>query len=775
MTTTEERPALGQEQYRVVGTRPIRHDGVDKVTGRAKYGADIVLPGMLYGKVLRSPHAHARIKSIDVSQALAMPGVKAVVTAVDMAVIKNNVPLDLGETLANARMIAELCLAPKKALFVGHAIAAVAATSPHIAEEALEKIKVDYEVLPYVQDILEAMKPSAPVLHENLTMLAVEKRFTRGTDTGQRGNTASHLKMQQGDVEQGLKEADVVIEREYTTKAVHQGYIEPHNATAYWAPDGHVTVWTSTQGHFSVRSQLSVMLGLPDAMIKVIPMEIGGGFGGKISLYLDSVAALLSRKSGHPVKMAMTRSEVFQASGPTAGTVMRIKLGAKRDGKIVAAQAWLAYEAGAYPGSPVGAGASCIFSAYNIPNMRVDGFDVLLNKPKVAAYRAPGAPQAAFAFESAMDELAEQLHIDPLDLRMKNAIRTGDRFVSGVAAPKIGFVEVLEEMKRHPHYTAPLGPNTGRGIAVGYWGNTGGPSAATIVVNPSGRLALVTGSPDIGGTRAAVAQQVAEVLGISAEDITPNVGDTDTIGLSGPTGGSRVAFATGIAAINAAGEIKRQVKARAATLWQTTPDDIEYERGVISSKRNPANKAAFKDLIPKIHGLGGAITASASANPTGVGPSYAGTIVDLRVDPETGKTDVTRCTIVQDVGKAVHPSYVEGQLQGGTVQGIGWALNEEYVYSANGSMSNPTYLDYRIPTTYDLPMIDTVLVEVPNPGHPYGVRGVGEMSIVTPMAAIANALYRATGVRMRSLPMSPGAILKATHDARANGAKNGHK
>ncbi|MBM4405193.1 MAG: xanthine dehydrogenase family protein molybdopterin-binding subunit [Chloroflexi bacterium] len=770
MTTTEERPATGQ-QFRVVGTRPIRHDGVDKVTGRAKYGADIILPGMLYGKVLRSPHPHARIKAIDASAALAMPGVKAVVTAADMPIIKNNVPVDLGETLANSRLLCEISLAPKKALFVGHAVAAVAAVSPHIAEEALEKIKVDYEVLPFVQDVLEAMKPTAPLLHENMTMLLQQRRFTRGEDSGQRGNIASRLLMQQGDLEAGFEEAEVILEREYRTTAVHQGYIEPHNGTAYWGPDGRVTVWTSTQGHFGVRGQLAAMLGLPDAMIKVIAMEIGGGFGGKISLHLDAVAALLSRKSGHPVKMTMSRSEVFQASGPTAGTVIRLKLGAKRDGRITAADAWLAYEAGAYPGSPMGAGVSCIFSAYRIPNMRAEGYDVVVNKPKVAAYRAPGAPQAAFALESALDELAEQLHIDPLDLRLKNAIRTGDRLVSGVAVPKIGCVEVIEAMKRHPQYTAPLPPNTGRGVAIGYWSNTGGASSATIAVNPSGKLALITGSPDIGGTRAATAQQVAEVLGIAAEDITPNVGDTDTIGFTGPTGGSRVAFATGIAAINAAEEIKRQVKARAATLWQTTPDEIIYEQGVISSKSNPANKATFKELIPKIHPFGGPIVASASASPTGVGPSYAGTIADVRVDPETGKTDVVRCTIVQDVGKAVHPGYVEGQMQGGTVQGIGWALNEEYVYNANGAMANPTYLDYRIPTTLDLPMIETVMVEVPNPGHPFGVRGVGEISIVTPMAAIANAVRRATGVRIRQLPLSPATILKERRAAKANGAK----
>ncbi|MDO8532563.1 MAG: xanthine dehydrogenase family protein molybdopterin-binding subunit [Dehalococcoidia bacterium] len=769
MTTTVEKKTEGKAPLKVVGTRPIRHDSLDKVTGRARFGADIDMAGMLHGKVLRSPHAHARIRSIDVRKALALPGVKAVVTARDLPIIKDAV-VDFGETQGNARMLAENVLAHAKALYVGHAVAAVAATSPHIAEEALKLIEVDYEVLPPVMNVRDAMKDGAPLLHDDMTLRNVAERFARGTDTGIKSNIASHIQFKRGDLEKGFQEAAVVVEREFNTRTVHQGYIEPHVSTAYWAPDGHITVWTSTQGAFGIRDQTAAMLDVPPSTVKVVPMEIGGGFGGKINTYLDPVAALLSRKSGQPVKMVMTRKEVFEATGPTSASYMRAKIGAAKDGRITAAQLYLAFEAGAFPGSPVGAGAGTGLAPYKIDNLLVDGYDVVVNKPKVAAYRAPGSPQAAFAVETVVDELAEKLGMDPLEFRLKNATKEGDRLPSGVQMPPVGYIEMLQAMKQHPHYSAPLsGPNRGRGVAVGYWHNAGFSSSATLSVNADGKVSLVTGSVDIGGTRTAVAMQAAEVLGIRAEDVMPTVGDTDSVGWTGVTGGSRTAFSTGLAAIAAAEDVKRQMIARAALLWETQPQDVAVRDGVFVSTKNPQSRLTFKELAGKLMRTGGPVSASASSNPRKVSPAVAGLIVDVEVDTDTGKTTLLRCTAFQEVGKAAHPTYVEGQTQGGTAQALGWALNEEYVWSKDGVMLNSTWLDYRMPTSLDLPMIEAVLVEVGNPAHPFGIRGVGEVSIVPPLAAVANAVHKAIGVRMRDLPMSPEAVRRAIEAKSATG------
>ena len=753
MTTTADPGTAGARKYKVVGTRPIRHDGVDKVTGRAQYGADIQMAGLLHGALVRSPHAHARIKSIDTSRAEALEGVMAVVTAQDLPVIGDQ-SINMGETLGNPRTLAENALAQGKALYKGHAIAAVAATSPHVAEQAVNLIDVDYEVLPPALDVRKAMKEGAPLLHEDQVYGEGEEKRP--------SNIAGHNRFERGDVNKGFKEADVVVEREFTTKPVHQGYIEPHNSTAWWAADGKLTIWKSTQGAFVVRQQVAAILSIPASDIKVVPMEIGGGFGGKISTYLDPVAALLSRKTGHPVKIVMSRKEVFEGTGPTSGTYTRAKIGATKDGRMTALQLFLAYEAGAFAGSPVGAGAMCGPAPYNVDNLLVDGYDVVVNKPKVAAYRAPGAPQAAFAVESVVDEVAERLGMDSLEFRRRNAPKEGDRQVSGIPFPRIGCVEVEEAMMAHPHYKAPLeGPNRGRGVAMGYWFNAGMASSATINVTSNGTISLVTGSVDIGGTRVALAMQAAEVLGLAAEDVHPSVADTDSVGWTGVTGGSRTAFATGIAVINAAEEVKRQMIQRAALVWETQPQDVEYADGVFVSKKNPEDKMTFKELAGKLMGTGGPITTAAHSDPKQAGPAFAGLIVDVEVDPETGKTDVLRATVFQDAGTAAHPSYVEGQMQGGTVQGIGWALNEEYFFTEEGVMTNSSFLDYRMPTSLDLPMIDPVIIEVPNPGHPFGLRGVGEVPIVPPMAAVAGAISRAIGVRMADLPISPGAIVEA--------------
>jgi CO/xanthine dehydrogenase Mo-binding subunit len=761
MTTTyDPNQVLSTQEFKVVGTRPIRPDGADKVTGRAKYGGDYNATGLLYAKVLRSPHAHANIKSIDTSKAEALPGVMAVVTGADMPNTRETDPADFGLGPQPMKYLRNNAIARGKVLYSGHAVAAVAAVSTHVAEEAIGLIEVDYEVLPAVLTVGESMKDGAPVLHADLFTTEFGNKTDRNT------NVANHFQHKMGDPEKGFADADVVVEREFDTATVHQGYIEPLNITALWNDDNRVHVYMSTQGPFQFRDAIALALDLPQSQVRVTPMEIGGGFGGKFPLYHELAAVLLSKKSGQPVKITMTRKEVFEGSGPTPGSHMRVKIGATKEGKITAAKAELAFEAGAFPGSPVDAGAMCVFAAYDIPNVVIDGFDVVVNKPKTAAYRAPGATHAAMAAETVVDEICEKLGINTLEFRLQNCSKEGTRRADGPVNPKIGGIETLEAVKAHDHWNAPLtlaknGGKVGRGLAFGYWFNAGLQSAATISVNADGTINLLEGSPDIGGSRAAIAMQAAEVLGISMEEVNPSVVDTDSIGFSFGTGGSRTTFATGWAAYEAANDVKRQLVDRAAKIWGVDPDSVEMEEGVLRSKTDTELNMSFKDLSAQLNETGGPIVGRGAVNPPGVGGAFAVTVADVEVDPETGKVDVLRFTIAQDAGKAVHPSYVEGQLQGGAVQGIGWGLNEEYYYSKDGHLDNASFLDYRMPTALDLPMIDTIVVEVANPGHPYGVRGVGEVCIVPPPAALANAIHDAVGVRMEVLPMNPGAVMDA--------------
>ncbi len=739
--------------FRVIGTRPIRHDGIDKVTGRAKFGADYSFPGMLHGKVLRSPYAHARIKSINFEKALKLAGVFAVATGADLPEVASKTE-QVGEGAINPRHLSLNILARDKVLYDGHPVAAVAAASGHIAEEALRLIEVEYEPLPPVMTVDEAMKPGAPIL------LADLRNKEEGPD--KQTNVAAHIQFKRGDLEQGFKTADVMVEREFKTSMVHQGYIEPHNAVGIYNSDGHATIYCSTQGTFVVRSLSAQVLGMPEGRIKVVPAEIGGGFGGKTTIYLEPLSVLLSKKTGRPVKMVMSRSEVLRATGPTSGSKIKVRMGATKDGKITAAEIQMAYEAGAFPGSPVGAGAMTIIAPYNIPNLKIDAYDVVVNRPKTCAYRAPGAANAAFASETVIDELAEKCGIDPLDFRIMNGAQEGAPQTAGPPYKRIGYIQTCEAIKNSEHYKSKLaGKNRGRGVASGFWFNAGFQSSATVNIHTDGTASVVTGSVDIGGTRAAMAMIAAEVLGLSVEDVRPVVTDTDSIGHTDVTGGSRTTFATGMAVYDAAQDAVRQLKERAAKLWEKKPDEVEFNLGRLSVKGNGVPPLTIKQLAPRFPRTGGPITGRATVNARGVGPAFATTCIDVEVDPDTGKVQILRCTVAQDAGKAIHPAYVEGQMQGGTAQGIGWALNEEYFYDDKGILRNAGLLDYRMPTCLDLPMIEAIIVEVPNPGHPLGVRGVGEVSIVPPPAAVANAIYRATGLRMTELPMSPARLVKA--------------
>jgi CO/xanthine dehydrogenase Mo-binding subunit len=754
--------ATSDRQYRVIGTRPVRPDGTDKVTGRARYGADIVEQGMLHGRVLRSPHAHALIKRIDVSKARELTGVLAVITAADIPQASEG-EVVLGELTADARYLADNMLASDRVFYHGHAVAAVAASDPHIAEDALRLIDVQYEELRPVLDVREAMLDSAPILHEEL------RTRVRAADVppppDEPTNVAMHMRLQKGDVEQGFAEADVVVERELETSMFHQGYIEPQTGTAFWNRDGELTIWTSTQGSFGVRDQVATLLHVPVSKVRVVPMEMGGGFGGKGQVYLEPLAALLSRQTGKTVKMTMPRDEVFQGTGPTSATYGRVRIGAKRDGTITAAQAYFAYGAGAYPGSAVGAGAMCSLAPYNIDNQLVDAYDVVVNRPKTGAYRAPGAPAAEFAVEAVINELAERLEMDPMELRLQNAAQEGKTNTMGVPWPAIGARDVMEAVKNHPHYNSELhGENVGRGVALGFWFNGGMESSSTAAVNADGTVSLVLGSVDVGGTRASLAMQLAETLGIEVEKIHPRVVDTGSVGYTAVTGGSRTTFAGGWAAYELGQQIREALVERAASIWETDVEHVMYgDDGVLRGPDDDDGNErtmTFSELAGRLSRTGGMLSMSATVRPGGAGPAFAGHIVDVGVDPETGKVDILRYTAVQDVGKAIHPSYVEGQIQGGVAQGVGMALTEEYYYGDDGRLQNASFLDYRMPTALDLPMIETVLVEVPNPGHPFGVRGVGEVPIIPVQAAVQQAIYDATGVRMTKTPMSPRALLE---------------
>jgi len=732
--------------FKVVGTRPPRPDGIDKVTGKAKFGADMFAPGMLVGKILRSPHPHAKIRSIDASRAEALHGVKAVVTAADFA---EKVPRSHQATLHNI-------MAHGKALYEGHAVAAVAAIDNATAKKALSLIEVDYEPLPFVIDVEDAIAEDAPLVHEGM--------ITRGMDPKPEkpSNIESACEFGHGDLDAGFAAADIVLEREFRTEASHQGYIEPHACLANYSDDGNSELWCCTQGHFLVRDTTAPLLGIPVSKLRVTASEIGGGFGGKTVIYLEPVALALSRKSGRPVKMVMTRDEVFRATGPTSSSYMNVKIGITKDGRITAADALLFYQSGCYGGFIAQLGAMSAFACYGLDAVRSRGREVVTNRPMQASYRAPGAPIINFAVESLLDELAREINMDPIEFRLKNAAREGDRSSYGPVYDQIGMVRTLETARDHPHYSSPVPAGQGRGVAAGFWFNFGGLTAISLNVNSDGTVTVSVGRPDIGGSRAAMCQMAAEELGIPYENVRCIIADTSSLGFNDTTDGSRTTFANGLAIIEAARAAIKNMCGRAAKMWGIPEDAVAWEDGC--AKPSGPNAGDFdpmpiSEIARKAPNTGGPIAGHYEVNADGAGVSFGVHIADVSVDAETGRTTVHRYTVVQDAGKAVHPSYVEGQYQGGAVQGIGWALNEGYFYGKDGKMENPGFLDYRMPVASDLPMIEAAIIEIPNKGHPYGVRGVGETSIVPPLATIGNAIRSATGVRMTEVPMSPPALL----------------
>jgi CO/xanthine dehydrogenase Mo-binding subunit len=743
-------PDLVDKSYKVIGTRVRRPDGVDKVTGRARYGADASAPGQLVGLVLRSPHAHAVIKKIDISKAEKLKGVKAVITSADFPDHTNG---DRG-----LRDILENCMARKKALYDGHAVAAVAAVDARTAREALKLIKVDYQILPHVTEVDEAFKPNAPLLHDDIFTDGIMPTPTKSS------NFVKQAEYGHGDVDAGFREADVIIEKSYKTEQTHQGYIEPHSCLASVSPDGMAEMWVCTQGHFVYRNQCAAILGLDANKLRVTASEIGGGFGGKTHIWAEPLALALSRKANRPVKLTMTRDEVFRATGPTSSTSIDVKIGAKKDGTITAAWAELRYHGGAFPGNWAEFGAMTGFACYDLKNVKTVSKDCVVNRPKVAAYRAPSTPQVCFAVESTVDEVARAIGMNPVDLRIKNAAKEGTKSSYGPVYGPIGIGPTLEAAKNHPHMKAPLAKDTGRGMACGFWFNFGGQTCVDMNVTPDGNVTVAVGTIDVGGSRASLALVVAEELGVPYDAVRVVVADTSTLGHNDMTDGSRGTFSSSMAAVFATRNAITTLRERAAKTWEIPIEDVMWEDGAaraIGAHHGNRAPLTLKEIAAAAPGSGGPIAGHAEIVADNAGVSFATHICDAHVDKETGKTTITRYTVIQDAGKAMHPSYVEGQYQGGAAQGIGWALNEEYIYGANGRLQNAGFLDYRIPVCSDLPMIDTQILEIPNPHHPYGVRGVGETSIVPPLAAVANAVTNAAGVHMNHVPMSPPRILKA--------------
>lgn len=750
-----------KREFRIIGSRVEKLDAADKVTGRARFGSDVTLPRLLVGKILRSPHAHAMIKQIDITDALDVPGMKAIITGSDFPQIS----LDPSGAITQRDVfLGQEVMARHKVCFHGQAVAAVAATSEAAAEAALDAIRVTYDVLPHVIDVNDAMQAGAPLLHDAIHTRHGEERAAEPS------NVAEHLVMQRGDIEEGFAEADVVIERSFKTQGVHQGYIEPDSEAAEVQADGTVVVWANTQTTFHQRHDLSIVLGIPLPKIRVIPTEVGGAFGGKESIRLSAVCTLLSRKAAQPVRITLSREEVLQATGPGGPTQSTIKIGAKRDGTLTAIQARILYDAGAFPGAPLRSAIRRVFSHYRTANLRIDAYDVVTNKPRVAAYRAPGATPTNFALESVIDEIGQRLQLDPLAFRLKNVSRSGDPMPDGVILPSISLTNLLEQVRQHPCWTTPLQkPNQGRGIALGVWTMPGGTTSCHIILNPDASVTLVLGTVDLSATRTSLAMVTAEALGLELSDVRVTIGDTDTVAFSDPSAGDRITYITSKAILQAAQDLLNRLQARVAETFNVPPSQIVYRDKQFSVQGAADKTISLTELARRsVHGdetVTGFGSAGETFSTVAIAPNAALHVVDVEVDGETGEVQILNYTALQDVGTCVNPDQVQGQIQGGATQGMGWALSEICDVDRDGVVRNANLLDYRMLTSLDLPPIEADIVEIPSDDHPYGIRSVGQVPIVPPAAALANAIARASGVRMSELPMTPERIYLALHQS----------
>ena len=752
--------------YSTVGKPIIRVEGAQKVTGQSVYTDDIQLPGMLHCKLLRSPHAHARIKAIDSEKALALAGVERVITAADLPKFDAKRMSNRGYNL----------LADDVAVFYGQPVAAVLASDPATAEEALELIEVEYDELPAVLDPIAAMREDSPLARKPVS--EIDRSEAKGhvtVDVEAKGddkpsNIASQVKFSRGDIEQGLAEADVVVERTWRTAMMHQGYIEPHATVAdYDATSGELTIWTATQGQFFVRDQISNMLRIPETKIRVIGLELGGGFGGKIFL-TQSLAAVLARIVGRPVKLIFSRADDLMGATPSPQCVVELKTGMKKDGSLTAIKAKVVYDSGAFPGAPAVVGAILIGGYYNFPNLEIEAFEVLTNKVSVGAIRAPGAHNVTFAIESHMDMMARELGRDPLATRLQNAVSKGDEMPSKAVYPSIGMKECLEAAreteiwKSRDERRGSNGKRRGVGMAVGGWPGGLQPASAHVELNGDGTIKVLVGANDITGTNTSFAQIAAEELGVPLEMVSVATGDTKTSPFAGMSAGSKTLFTVGRAVKAAAEDAREQLFGIAAERLEANPDDLESVDGAVRVKGSPDKSVPFRRLAGMSTGFGALhppVIGRGSISARNQAPGFTAQVAEVEVDEETGEVTILRWATAQDAGFAINPLSVAGQMQGGTTQGMGIGLWEEMLYDDKGRLLNPSLLDYRMPTALDVPKIETHIVEVPSEDGPYGARGVGEPSIIPGAAAIANAVEDAIGVRVTEAPITPERILRA--------------
>jgi xanthine dehydrogenase molybdenum-binding subunit len=740
-----------------VGQRLERVDGRDRVTGRAIYAADLSRPNMAYARLLRSPHAHARLRSIDVSAAARLDGVLAIVTADDFAELPVGATIPMGETGYDMWMVSRLNMARGKVFWVGQPVAAVAAREFHIATAALALIDVEYEVLEPVLDIASAMRPGAPVLHDHV--------LTRGVDppAHQPSNICSRTLISRGDAREAYNTAEATARISVTVDTSHQGYIEPQAMLAEVSSDDFATVSTSTQGQFTTELMISRMLDRPMSKLKVVPMEVGGGFGGKISIHGEAAAVRLAEKCGRPVKLVLSRDEILQGgTGPTMGAQIDIEVAADRAGKIAAILGTYHVDAGGLPGLSPSLMMQASAALYQTEHLRLEGFDVVTNKPRTEAYRGPGGIQATFAMEQAMDELCLHLGMDPLEFRRRNAAVTGSTMPIGTPFPAIGLTSILDAVGSHPCWTTPLEAGEqprGRGLALGYWRGTSMTSACHVTVGGDGRPVVTMGAVDISGTRTTMTQVAADQFELAPDDVYVQTGDSKSVGYSDGAAGSRVARTMTAAIVEACADALGQLRERAAALMQADPAHVDYARGTFTAKEG-GSAISLAELMQETL-TAGAVVGRGTSTKLPLGVEIGAHVCDVEVDPETGLVTVLRYTAFQDVGRALNPTAVEGQMQGSVVQGLGWALTEGFDYDERGRLRNASLLDYRMPTALDVPAIDCVVIETPVPDVPYGVRGVGEVPIVPVGACVANAIRRAVGVRTYRMPMTPERVLAA--------------
>lgn len=730
----------------VLGKSYPRVDAADKVAGRSQYASDVYLPGMLLSKVLKSTRPHARIVRIDTAPAARLPGVRAVITGQEVPDVR------FGNGAVKDRRI----FARDKVRYIGEPVAAVAAVDEMTALEALDLIEVTYEDLPAVTDPIAALKPDAALVHADLPTY-------EGATASMRGNVCTVLESDRGDVEAAFAQADHVFEDTFRSQGINQGYLEAMACVANVDPSGRISVWTSTQGPYQVRATLAAVLARPISHLRIIPMELGGGFGAKLRLCLEAYPVLLALKTGKPVKLIATREETFTLSGFRLPTTVYLKTGVRRDGTIVAREALSIFDMGAYLGAGVQSGVSHTLGPYNIPNYRVRSYAVYTNKIWAGSYRASGVADVTFAVESHTDIIARQLGRDPWEFRKQNALNEGDRAVQGGTIPRNGLHQTMEAVKARLPWPRKPEAGMGVGLALCQWRSGSGPSTASVSIQEDGTVSLLTGAVDITGTDTVFAQITAAALGMELKDVVVAKRDTDLAPFTGPSGGSRITYSHGKAVQMAAEDARQKLMALAAQHLDVQPQMLSCAGGRVYVTEQPERGYTLAQLARlSLTSVAGPILGTASLSAMPFAPVFGTQAAEVKVDRETGTVRVVRFVQAQDVGVAINPMAVEGQIDGGAVQGIGRALSEEVIIQ-DGRILNPSLTTYLMPMAVDMPPIDNILVQVPTDAGPFGARAVAEPPGFGPPAAIANAIADAVGVRLKELPLSAEKILRALH------------